>query len=473
MDIATWLRQVANRHAAVGLAAVLVGPGGATWSAAHGVADIATGTPISEDTVFRVGSITKTFTAVAALQLTEQGLLDLDAPVAERLRSFRLVPDRPGWPPVTARHLLTHTAGLGEVLHARQLLQPVFGEMVRAGRPVPSLAEYYAPGLRGRAEPGTRWRYTGHGFAALGRLVEELAGEPLDRFLRDQVFTPLGMTDTALDPTPRLQARLATGYTVGRGGARPVRSPAQVTAAAGAACSTPRDMARYAAALLAGGANEHGSVLKPETLASMFAPQYRPDPRIPGMGLAFFRGESGGHPVVEHGGIVPGFDAQLSLAPDDGLGVLALTNGTRRGMFWLPSESGNLLGQLLGAPPERIRGDVAHRPELWADLCGWYRLPGPLTDARARAMAGGGVRVVVRGGRLLLSVLSPVPSGMRGFELHPDDPADPDVFRLDLARYGMGTARVVFGRDARGHARTVSFDRGQLLSAVKSSRHRR
>jgi hypothetical protein len=72
-------------------------------------------------------------------------------------------------------------------------------------------------------------------------------------------------------------------------------------------------MARYIAALLAGGTGEHGSILKPETLASMFAPHYQPDPQIPGMGLAFFRDQVGGHLVVEHEGLVPGFSSQLAL----------------------------------------------------------------------------------------------------------------------------------------------------------------
>jgi hypothetical protein len=227
-------------------------------------------------------------------------------------------------------------------------------------------------------------------------------------------------------------------------------------------------MLRYASALLHGGSGELGTVLKPDSVAALFGPQFRPDPRVPGMGLAFFRGAVGHHPLVDHGGLVPGFDAQLALAPEAGVALVALTNGTRRGMFWLPHETGRVLARLLGKPEERIRADVPHRPELWADLCGWYLVPGPPTDARARAMTGAGVRIAVRRGRLRLQVLTPVPSAARGLDLHPDDPADPYVFRIDLSRYGMGTARVVFSQDARGRTDAVHFDRGQLLSAVKA-----
>src|SRR5207249_461358 len=132
--------------------------------------------------------------------------------------------------------------------------------------------------------------------------------------------------------------------------------------------STPKDMARYLAALLGGGANQHGSVLKPATLATMFEPQYRPDPRIPGNGLAFFRADLGGHLAVEHDGILPGFDSQIFLAPDDGVGVMAFANGARRAMHWLTPEAGGLLEMLLGVPGAVIRTDVPQRPEIWSDL---------------------------------------------------------------------------------------------------------
>ena len=116
----------------------------------------------------------------------------------------------------------------------------------------------------------------------------------------------------------------------------------------------------------------------------MFEPHYQPDPRIPGMGLAFFRGNAGGHSVVEHQGIVPGFNSQIVLAPGDGVGVLAFTNGARQAVLWLSAETAGLLHHLLGVPDEAIRSDVPHHPELWGDLCGWYYLPGRLSDARVR-----------------------------------------------------------------------------------------
>ena len=343
--------------------------------------------------------------------------------------------------------------------------RPLFGETVKAGQPVPALAEYYRPGLRVGAEPGTRFRYTDHGFATLGQLVEDVTGQPFDSYLREHVFAPLGMADADLVRSDAARSRLATGYDLRAGSPRPRPDYEVVTAGDTAAYSTPRDIARYLAALLHGGANEHGSVLKPATLATMFAPEYQPDPRIPGLGLAFFRGTAGRHRVLEHQGVVPAFTSQIFLAPDDRIGLMAFTNGTRNGLFWLPVETAKLFGSLLGAPVEPIRTDVPHHPEIWADLCGSYHLPGPLTDVRVRGMAGAGFQVFVRRGRLCLRFLSPVPALLKGFPLHPDDPEDPYTFRIELPGSDL-TLQVVFSRHPGTGTTTVHVDL-QSVSAEK------
>ena len=448
--------EILNRRPAVGLAVGVVRDGALAFFSGHGFADIPSRTPVTEDTVFRVGSLTKTFTAVAVMQLVEQGRVDLDAPANDYLRAFRLVPADPTWRPATVRHLLTHTSGIREVLHPWDVGRELFGETVRSERMVPSLARYYGAGLWVGAEPGTRWRYTDHGFATLGQLVEDVSGRPFDRFLREDLFAPLGMAHTDLVRSEAVRARLATGYDLRSGGPEPHSDYEVVTAGGGAAYSTPRDMARYLAALLGGGGNEHGSVLKPATLATMFEPQYQPDPRIPGLGLAFFRGIAGGHAVLEHQGVVPAFTSQIFLAPDDGVGLMAFTNGTRNGMFWLPVETGRLFNHLLGAPDEAIRTDVPHHPEIWADICGWYALAGPVTDVRARGMLGAGVEVFVRAGWLSVRCLSPLPALLKGLPLHPDDPDDPYAFRFEIPGFD-GTMPIIFSRDVGKGTTAVHF----------------
>ena len=278
------------------------------------------------------------------------------------------------------------------------------------------------------------------------QIVEDVSGRPFDRYLRERIFEPLGMADTDLLRTERLAARLATGYAPGPHGPQRVTDRAWVTPGASSVYSTTADMARYVAALVGGGSNEHGSILRPGTLATMFAPNFQGDPRVPGMGLGFDRLDVGGQLVIGHGGILPGFNSQMFAAPDTGAGVIAWTTGAHLAMLWLPTETGRLVNRLLGAPIDGIRSDLPQRPETWPELCGHYGFTGRLTDIRARMMTGFGADVYVAGDKLMLRLLSPVPGLLRGLELHPDSETDPDVFRVDLARFGLPTARIVFSR---------------------------
>jgi CubicO group peptidase (beta-lactamase class C family) len=456
IPVGTKIDGILSRRPTVGLAVGVVRNGSLELFHGHGLADIASNSPITEDTVFRIGSITKTLTAIAVMQLWERGLVDLDAPANDYLCAYKLVAAGSGFRPATMRQLLTHTAGIPEVAHAADLLHPGWGPFegrpvvhsVRVGEPLPSLAEYYRGGLRVVVEPGSAFAYSNHGFATLGQIIEDVSGLPLERYFREHIFEPLGMADSDLVRSGRVASRLATGYVLGRRGATAVPDRDWIGAGGGGVYSTTRDMARYLGALLGGGGGEHGSVLHPATLATMFEPHYQPDPRVQGVGLGFFRGDAGGHRVVGHEGILPGFNSVLSLAPDDGVGVIAFTNGSRGAMGWLPTELARVLRHLLDVPDEVVRTDIPHHPEIWSDICGHYRLPERISDLRVRAMMAGGAEVFVRGGQLMARVLSPVPTLYRGFPLHPDDDKDPYIFRLDLSRFGMATVRVVFGHQA-------------------------
>lgn len=460
--------EILNRWPAVGLAVGLIRGGDLAMFQSHGFANLTSRAPITPDTVFRVASITKTFTAIAVMQLWEQGLVDLDAPAGNYLRAFRLVPRRPGLGAPTLRHLLTHTSGIPEVRKPWDGLKPVFGEIVPAGDRVPRLADHYRGGLAVRAEPGTRFVYTDHGFATLGQIIEDVTGTPLRRYLNTKVFAPLGMTDTELGPSYRLASRLATGYRVGSGGPREVSDYDPVTAGASAAYSTARDMSRYVEALAGGGRNAHGVVLKPKTLAMMFAPQYRPDPRSPGIGLSFFRQDLAGHLAVEHSGVLPGFNSQIFVAPDEGTGVVALTNGSPHAMFWMPGECAGLLAAEIGLDPPRLRTEVAQHPEVWEEVRGRYQVAAGITDIRARLMAGGGIEVLVQHGRLIIREITPVRPLRRGFVLHPDDPRDPYAFRVDLSEFGVGMVRALFRPAPEGT--TLHFD---FMPITMRRRHRR
>src|SRR6266496_2061009 len=230
-----------------------------------------------------------------------------------------------------------------------------------------------------------------------------------------------------------------------------------VTAGAASVYPTARDMARYVAALLGGGANVHGSVLKPATLATMFEPHYQPDPRVPGMGLGFWRATPAGTSSSTRGSSLAS-TRRIFMAPDDGVGVMAFTNGASRAMLWLAGELAGLLNHLLGVPDEAIRTDVPQHPKIWGDICGWYHLPCRLADVPASSMVGAGVEVFARRGQLILRALSPVPAVYRGFPLHPDDDKDPYVFRIDLSEFGIGTGRVILSRKPGAGTTAVHLD---------------
>lgn len=432
--------EIVSRHPAVGLAVGVVTKGSTSFYG-HGLADIASNAPITEETVFRIGSITKTFTAIAVMQLSDQGLIDLDVPVNDYLRAYKLIPADSAHRPATVRHLLTYTSGLPQCVYLSRAFKPTLGEMVPFGERVPTLAEYYRGALRLVAEPGTRHIYSNHGFATLGQVVEDVTGEPLPSYLRAHIAEPLGMEQTALVRSDRVGQRLATGYALRSRGPRPVGDLDLITAAGGGIYSTTRDVSLYLTALLGGGGNEHGSVLDAESLSAMLAPQYQPDSRLPGVGLAFYRRVVDGHLLVEKSGLLPGFASQLCLAPTDGVGVVAFTNGAKGAHGWLGGEVSGLVSHVLGLGDDRIRTDVPHHPEVWSDLCGWYSLRGSWRDVQKWLLAG--AQITVRGGRLVLRPEIPLP-GLPAFPLHPDDPADPCVFRVDLSKVGIGAVRVVF-----------------------------
>ena len=159
LEMRARVEEILNRHPAVGLAVGVVRDGSLAFFYGHGVADIASGTPVTEDTVFRIGSLTKTITAIAVMQLREQGLLDLDAPASDYLRAYKLVPAKATHRPATVRHLLTYTAGLPQAVYLSRGFKPIAGEMVEFGQRVPTLAEFYRGELHLVTEPGAMHIY--------------------------------------------------------------------------------------------------------------------------------------------------------------------------------------------------------------------------------------------------------------------------------------------------------------------------
>jgi CubicO group peptidase (beta-lactamase class C family) len=175
LDLEATVAELLARWPSAGLAAAVVRKGAVDWFLGHGAADIESKAPITADTVFRVGSLTKTITAVAVMQLWEQGLVDLDSPANQYLRAFQLIPANRRFRPASIRHLLTPTAGIGYWRRLSDVIHPGLGSG-DTSRSMPALADYYRTGLLIEVEPGTKWAYTNHGFAALGQVVEDVTG---------------------------------------------------------------------------------------------------------------------------------------------------------------------------------------------------------------------------------------------------------------------------------------------------------
>jgi CubicO group peptidase (beta-lactamase class C family) len=275
---------------------------------ARGLADREANTPNTVDTKFRLGSMNKMFTAVAALQLAEARKLALDDPVGKHLPDY---PNADVASTVTIRHLLSHTGGTGDF----------FGPQFDANRStLREHADYVALfGSRGPAfEPGARFEYSNYGFVLLGAIIEAASGMSYYDYVRANVFDPAGMTATDSAPESELVADRSVGYLRSSPAAswRPNTDtlPWRGTAAGGG-YSTVGDMLRFGEAL------RTGTLVSEASLAEATRPQ---SDQPYGFGLDL-RGE-GSLRSFGHGGGAPGMNGELRIFPELGYVVVALSN---------------------------------------------------------------------------------------------------------------------------------------------------
>lgn len=272
-----------------GIYAALVRNGRLGYERTFGWMDLARGEPMRRDAIFRIYSMTKPVIAVGILRLVEDGKLGLDDPVSKYIPSFAGVkvfaggtadapilkePDSP----VTIRQLLNHTSGLAYGLTSGPV-DTIFtrARLYDARHTLEQFADSLAriPLL---FSPGTRWSY-GSGFDAAGRVIEVAAGMPLDRFLDEQLFQPLGMQNTGFRIRPYMREHLTTVYThdadrrlraLGEDGLLAMFEPdARFFWGSGGLLSTPDDYFRFAQMLLNGGSFGRSRILEPETVALM------------------------------------------------------------------------------------------------------------------------------------------------------------------------------------------------------------
>jgi CubicO group peptidase (beta-lactamase class C family) len=341
------LAQRDDRHP--GLVAAVVRPDRPLWTAA-------VGTDVTADHQFRIGSITKTFTAVLIMQLRDAGQLELRDPLSAHL-------DVPAHGTLTLRDLLAHTAGLQREPHGDvwdTLRMPDTGQLVAELE----LAEAIT-------RPGRRWHYSNLAFALLGQVVATRYGAPWGEVLADRVLRPLGMARTTLAPVaPAAQGYLVEPYTDLAHQEGPV--DLHGFAPAGQLWSTVGDLATWATFLATG----HPEVLAAGTLDEMSEPvaMVQRDVFTEAWGLGLQLTHRGGRAVhAGHGGAMPGFLASLQVRRADRVGAVALgNNGVGEGIFDLTHEliEASLDADPLPVEPWRI-GQPA--PPEYASVLGiWW-----------------------------------------------------------------------------------------------------
>ncbi len=293
------------------------------WAQGFGVADLASGRPVTPQTVFRLGSVSKTFTATALMQLIEAGRARLDDPLAKHLPSLTWGSRFEG-ADLTLWHLLTHTSGL-----PREAAFPYWTD-----RRFPTTEELHR-GLARQSlvfEPGVDYQYSNLGLALAGEVVAALSGQTYAEAVRTRILAPLGMASTFVDlPPPGTD--LATGYLIRRpDGTRPVAPETDSHGLAPAAnlSSNLVDLARYLAAHLGAGPAER-QILKSATRREMQRVQWLSPSWTSGRGLGFSVWRQGERTLVGHGGWVAGHRSQIAFDPETKVGVIVLTNSDEGG----------------------------------------------------------------------------------------------------------------------------------------------
>ena len=288
--------------------------------ASHGYADIDRRVPATADTRFAIGSISKSFTAVALMQMADEGRFDPDAPIARYLPDFR---PHSAYAPITGHSLLSHSSGL-----------PNYLSHVASMRFLATALQDFEP----RYPPGEHFWYSNSGYQLLGYAAEAIDKRPFPLILQHRIFDPLGMAATAPQIDDRLRGRIANSYVRAPDGGLVVAPWFDYLSADGAIVSTAPDMSAYARMLLARGNAPKTRLLSDRAFARLATP-VRDD-----YGYGFDIADGGNR--LFHTGSIAGFQAYLAVDLGQGLGLVILGNG--------PADPGlrqRIVARLFGMPP--------------------------------------------------------------------------------------------------------------------------
>jgi CubicO group peptidase (beta-lactamase class C family) len=323
------LREKSFAGAVVGVAV----DGRISFIKGYGLADVEQRVPVTEKTVFRIGSVTKQFTAAAVLRLVDQGKLSLDDPL------IKFVPEFPRGSEVTVRQLLSHTSGIMSYTHPK-----VAGQLKDAGKRDWTIKDLVARIATIEPlyefDPGTAWSYSNSGYMLLGAIIEQVSGKKYAEFLESELFAPLELADTRVDDPLEIVPDRAHGYDRVKTSPTGFRNAdyiaLSVAGPAGAIRSTAADLLKWHQALFG------GRVLKPETLAQMTAPARLKDGRLTSQGrippiwvpatteygFGLFLDRIDGRSAIGHGGAINGFNTWMETFPAEKITMVLLANAS-------------------------------------------------------------------------------------------------------------------------------------------------
>jgi CubicO group peptidase (beta-lactamase class C family) len=306
-EITTGMRRLPIPGLAVG-----VWHAGTEQATGFGITSVENALPVTPDTLFQVGSISKTFTATALMILREAGKVDLDTPIRAYLPDFRLS-DEGVAARVTIKHLLTHTGGwLGDYFNDFGFGDDAQARMLNEIAKLPQFTPL-----------GAVWSYCNTGFNIAGRIVEVITGRSFEAAIKELILDPLGMRMTFYFPHDVMTYRFAAGHTIVDRAASVAR-PWPIGRAGhpvGGVVSTVIDLLKYARFHLSDGSG----LLKPETLKLMQTPIV-PGSGLDVFGLSWFITPIGDTPVLRHGGATHGFTADFTIVPARQFAITTLTN---------------------------------------------------------------------------------------------------------------------------------------------------
>ena len=304
-----------------GVAVAVIKNGEIAWTQCIGYADVASKRPVTNQTIFNVGSVSKVVAAWGFMQLIEKGLVKLDDPVNQYLTRWKLPPSAFDNSQVTLKRMLSHTAGLsvhgyGGVEQGAKLLPleaSLLGKTKWSGESVSVILE-----------PGTKWKYSGGGYTLAQLLLEERTKETFAEYMKKNVFRPLGLNHSNYEWTEQMKASSATAYdTLGK----PIKNRIFTEQAAAGLQTTILDFARFAELSITADPKQLNKVLKPETIRLMQQPvQTTSNDGQNGLGYRFFNIEN--LQTVGHTGENDGWCAAMFLHMPTKSGLVILCNGS-------------------------------------------------------------------------------------------------------------------------------------------------